>query len=199
MGRPRRTFQTPSQTVGPYFGMALGHRGEETLVDDDTPGERIRLEGRLLDGNGDPVEDGLVELWQADAAGRYRHPLDDWDTPPTTGDAGGFTGFGRCPTEFETGEWAFETVRPGPVADGDGGTQAPHLNLVVQARGMLDAVFTRAYLDGEPANETDPVLQSVPADRRATLVAVRTGDGDPAVYVFDIHLQGPEETVFLDV
>ncbi|MBY5164254.1 protocatechuate 3,4-dioxygenase subunit alpha [Salsipaludibacter albus] len=199
MGRPRRTRQTPSQTVGPFFGMALGREGDEVLVDDDTPGERIRLEGRLLDGNGDPVEDGLVELWQADASGRYRHPLDDWDPPPSTGDARGFTGFGRCPTAFETGAWAFDTIRPGAVADPAGGMQAPHLNLVVQARGMLDALFTRVYLDDEPANEADRVLQSVPAERRATLVATRQDGDDPPTFVLDLHLQGPDETVFLDV
>ncbi len=189
--------QTPSQTLGPFFGMVLGRPGDRVLVAEDTPGERLHVGGRLLDGNSDPVEDGLVELWQANAAGRYRHPVDDRDDSAL---APGFTGFGRCPTGHGDGAWSFTTVRPGPVPDGRGGVQAPHLGLVVQARGMLGPLFTRLYFGDDEANDRDAVLAAVPAERRATLVAARGEDRDgAAMFHLDLRLQGPDETVFFDV
>ena len=195
---PGTAPQTPSQTIGPYFSMILAHdEGEAVVAGPDVPGERIVLAGRVLDGDGEPVEDGLVELWQADANGRYRHPFDTRTEPPLHP---GFTGFGRTKTAFDSGEWAFTTVRPGSVPAADGTPQAPHVSLVVQSRGMLDPVWTRAYLeDEEQANAADPVLAAVPEDRRATLVARRDGeqDGLPR-FRLDIHLQGEHETVFLD-
>ena len=191
--------QTPSQTAGPYFSMALAHDdAEQVVASPDVDGEHVLLTGRVLDGEGAPVEDGLVELWQADPAGRYRHPLDTRSEPVPTP---GFSGFGRSRTGFETGRWLFRTVRPGPVPGPDGTTQAPHVNLVVQARGMLDPVWTRLYLPDEAeANAADPVLLAVPEDRRATLVAAATGTSDDGLptYTLDIRLQGEDETVFLD-
>lgn len=148
-------------------------------------GERIQIKGKVLDGAGDFVEDALVEIWQADATGRYPQP----------GDSAGFTGFGRSPTDFASGEFRFETIKPGRVADPEGELQAPHLIVVVQARGMLRPLFTRLYFaDEETANETDLVLGLVPPERRSTLIARWQADED--VYQFDIRLQGEDETVF---
>lgn len=190
--------QTPSQTVGPYFSMTLAHDDDgELLVSSTTPGERVRVIGRLLDGERAPIEDGLVELWQANAAGRYRHPLDTRDDVPLDD---GFTGFGRSKTRFGTGEFRFETIRPGPVPGPDGRRQAPHLNVIVQARGMLNPSFTRVYFPDEAdANAADPVLAAVPEHRRGTLVAAQEEAADVPTFRFDIRFQGDDETVFLDV
>lgn len=188
--------QTPSQTVGPYFGMRLGGQGQNVLVTPDTPGERIRIEGRVLDGDRAHIEDALIELWQPNTAGRYRHPDDARDE---IGLGDGFTGFGRATSDFQTGRYWFETVRPGRVPAPAGGSQAPHVSLIIQARGMLLPSFTRVYFaDETEANAEDPVLQTVPADRRSTLIADRVGGADPATYRFDIVFQGDDETVFLD-
>lgn len=189
--------QTPSQTVGPYFSMILAHDDDgEVMASSTTPGERLRVVGRLLDGERAPIEDGLVEVWQANAAGRYRHPLDTRDEVALDG---GFTGFGRSRTRFETGAFRFETIRPGAVPGPDGGWQAPHLNVIVQARGMLNPSFTRLYFPDEDANATDPVLAAVPARRRASMVAVQEESCDVPTFRFDIRFQGDDETVFLDV
>jgi protocatechuate 3,4-dioxygenase alpha subunit len=190
--------QTPSQTVGPYFSMILAHDDDgEVLVNATTPGQRVLVVGRLLDGDRAPIEDGLVELWQANAAGRYRHPLDTREDVPLDD---GFTGFGRSKTRFETGEFRLETIRPGPVPAPDGGLQAPHFNLVVQARGMLNPSFTRVYFPDEvDANATDPVLAAVPEPRRNTLIAVQEESATVPTFRFDIRFQGDDETVFLDV
>lgn len=190
--------QTPSQTVGPFFAYALTPQtygrvglGSGTMVDPDTRGERIRIEGRVLDGAGAPVVDAVVELWQANAAGRYRHPADtraDAELDPH------FTGFGRTGTDGQ-GAFRFDTVKPGALGDG----QAPHVNVTVMARGMLSHAFTRLYFDDEAAaNAGDALLRSVPGDRRGTLVARRLETAGGVVYRFDIHLQGDNETVFLD-
>ncbi len=191
-----RLGETPSQTVGPFFSIGLSGEGENVLVSDGVAGDRIRLVGRVVDGEGQPVGDALIELWQANSMGRYRHP-DDTRDEIVLDEA--FTGFGRAATEFETGEYWFQTIKPGRVPDPEGELQAPHLNLIVQARGMLNPLFTRVYFpDEEEANRSDLVLAMVPKDRRDTLVAVREGD-EPAVYRFDIRLQGESETVFLDL
>lgn len=191
--------QTPSQTVGPYFTMRLTGEGQNILTTPESVGERIRIEGRVLDGDRKHIEDALVELWQADSSGRYDHPADDrTDTPLDPA----FTGFGRCASDFHTGAYSFLTIKPGPVPHPDGGLQAPHISLTIQARGMLDATFTRLYFaDESAANASDPVLQSVPADRRSTLIAerVETDDSSVATYRFDIRYQGDDETVFFDV
>lgn len=191
-----RLGETPSQTVGPFFSIGLSGEGENVLVADGVQGDRIRLVGRVLDGEGQPVGDALIELWQANARGRYRHPD---DTREELELERAFTGFGRAATEFKTGEYWFETVKPGPVPDPEGEMQAPHLNLILQARGTLNPLFTRVYFpDEEEANQADLIMRMVPKDRRDSLVAVPEG-GDPPTYRFDIRLQGEGETVFLDV
>jgi protocatechuate 3,4-dioxygenase, alpha subunit len=177
-----RLFSSPSQTVGPFFHMCLTCDGSlGRVADPEAAGEHIRLRFRLLDGNAAPVPDGVIELWQADASGRY-HP----DSI--------FRGFGRLPTAAD-GSCTFETIRPGRVADGRGGLQAAHINVSVFARGLLARLFTRVYFEDDPALAEDAVLALVPAERRATLLAAR-GQG---VWTFDIHLQGDRETVFFDI
>lgn len=191
--------QTPSQTVGPYFTMRLSAEGENVLTSPETAGERIRIVGRVLDGSRQHIEDALIELWQADSNGRYHHPADDRADVPADP---AFTGFGRCASDFKTGAYSFATVKPGPVPHPGGGMQAPHISLTIQARGMLNPTYTRIYFDDEAAaNEADPVLLSVPASRRSTLIASRVGDADSSVptYEFDIRYQGDDETVFFDV
>ncbi len=190
--------QTPSQTVGPYFTMRLSAEGENVLTAPEAIGERIRIEGRVLDGDRKHIEDALLELWQADSAGRYHHPIDD-RTDVSADPA--FNGFGRCATDFQTGAYSFLTIRPGPVPHPDGSMQAPHISLTIQARGMLNPTFTRIYFDDEAANATDLVLLSVPDSRRATLIAERVDSNDSSVptFRFDIRYQGDDETVFFDV
>ena len=190
--------QTPSQTVGPYFTIRLSAEGENVLTAPEAIGERIRIEGRVLDGDRKHIEDALLELWQADSAGRYHHPIDD-RTDVSADPA--FNGFGRCATDFQTGAYSFLTIRPGPVPHPDGSMQAPHISLTIQARGMLNPTFTRIYFDDEAANATDLVLLSVPDSRRATLIAERVDSNDSSVptFRFDIRYQGDDETVFFDV
>jgi protocatechuate 3,4-dioxygenase alpha subunit len=137
----------------------------------ESVGERIRIEGRVLDGDRNHIEDALIELWQADSAGRYHHPADDRVDIPLDPS---FSGFGRCASDFKTGAYSFLTIKPGPVPHPNGGLQAPHISLTIQARGMLNPTFTRVYFDDEAgANAADPVLQTVPeapivVDRRAS-------------------------------
>jgi len=191
---------TPSQTVGPFFKYGLTPSGQYdwndaftgNLVTPDTSGERIRIEGRVFDGDGAPVPDAMLEIWQADAQGHFSDPQDKRALANTT-----FKGFGRCGTDAK-GAYAFDTIKPGTVPDPDGKPQAPHVLLAIFARGMLLHLYTRIYFDGEAANAADPVLALVPADRRSTLIATRkAGAGSP--YHFDVHLQGGHETVFFDV
>jgi protocatechuate 3,4-dioxygenase alpha subunit len=184
---------TPSQTVGPYFAMRLPWDSGPFVVPDGTLGA-VTIVGRLFDGAGDPIPDGLIETWQASPEGRFAHP-DDPRGPVPGGDRG-FRGFGRAPTGRD-GSFTIVTFKPGPLPFGDGRWEAPHINVSVFARGMLDRAVTRAYFpDEEAANAADPVLAAVPAPRRATLVAVPAGEG---LLRFDIHLQGPAETVFFDL
>jgi protocatechuate 3,4-dioxygenase alpha subunit len=182
---------TPSQTVGPFFHSGLDCPDGATLVSEHTLGTRVRIEGVVRDGAGDLVSDAVVEIWQANAAGRYLHPDDHRDLPVDPA----FDGFGRCATD-DAGRFAFVTVKPGAVPGPNGSTQAPHMLVSVLARGLLTRLVTRLYFDDEPANVSDPVLALVPQDRRATLIATRSGDG---LYRFDIVLQGERETVFFDV
>jgi protocatechuate 3,4-dioxygenase, alpha subunit len=195
--------ESPSQTVGPYFTMRLWAEGESTLVNDATPGTRIRINGVVLDGDRKPIEDALVEIWQANADGRYAHPADTRDDVAQTD---GFTGYGRTPTAFGDGSFAFTTIKPGPVPDNDNNWQAPQLTVIVQARGMLLPAFTRCYFaDETAANDVDQVLATVPPPRRHTLIASIVDDRDEndssgtVTYQFDIRLQGDDETVFFDV
>jgi protocatechuate 3,4-dioxygenase alpha subunit len=181
---------TPSATVGPYLAIGLTWDDGPHVVEPGTPGA-IWLRGAVLDGNGDPVPDALVETWQADPDGRFDHP----DDPRGPAARPGFRGFGRSQT-VGTGEYAICTLKPGRVPDGEGGLQAPHVDVSVFARGLLDRIVTRIYFaDEAEANAEDPVLRSVPEDRRGTLVARPTDDG----YRLDIRLQGDGETVFFAV
>ena len=195
-----RPKQTPSQTVGPFFaygltpeqyGYPFGSLAGASLVDDDTPGERIRITGRVLDGEGKPIPDAMIEIWQADGEGRYAHPADP------RGSNVRFIGFGRCGTGTDPeSRFVFDTIKPGSVGDG----QAPHVNMIVFMRGMLSHVFTRIYFaDEAAANARDPVLVSVDEARRDTLIAARATTPAGTVYRLDLRMQGPDETVFFDV
>jgi protocatechuate 3,4-dioxygenase alpha subunit len=192
--------QTPSQTVGPFFaygltpeqyGYPLASIAGADLAGSEADGERIRIEGRVLDGEGNPIPDAMIEIWQADGQGRYAHPLDE------RGSNTGFKGFGRVGTGTDPEcRFIFNTVKPGSVD----GRQAPHVNVIVLARGLLLHAFTRIYFSDEvEANARDPVLALVPAERRSTLIAARETSPTGAVYRFDIHMQGEAETVFFDV
>jgi len=188
---------TPSQTVGPYFSMQLPWPEGPYVVAAGTPGA-ITIYGRLLDGAGDPIPDGLIETWQADPAGRFAHP-DDPRGPVPDGDKE-FRGFGRSATGHD-GTFKIVTLKPGALPFGDGRTEAPHIDVSVFSRGMLDRSVTRIYFPDEAAaNEADPVLQAVPAERRATLVAVPvvSPEGENLLR-FDIRMQGENETVFFDL
>lgn len=179
-----RYVQTPSQTVGPFFGYALPYDGGPHLVAAHLPGA-IRLHGTVYDGDGEPVPDALIEIWQADASGRIPHEQGSLSRDGYT-----FTGFGRAAVDLG-GHYTFTTLKPGALGD-----SAPHVLVTVFARGLMHHLFTRVYFpeDGD-AQSTDAVLTAVPAGRRATLVAVADGTGS---YRFDIRLQGADETVFLD-
>jgi protocatechuate 3,4-dioxygenase, alpha subunit len=192
---------TPSQTVGPFFAYGLTSNDKydwndaftSDLVTSDASGERIRVEGRVFDGDGAPVPDCMLEIWQADAQGRFSDPQDQRALPNTA-----FKGFGRCGTDANGG-YAFDTIKPGSVPDPDGTPQAPHILVAIFGRGMLLHLYTRIYFGGEAGNAADPVLALVPADRRDTLIAVREAGNGVAVYRFDVHLQGGNETVFFDI
>jgi protocatechuate 3,4-dioxygenase alpha subunit len=172
------TKQTPSGTVGPFFHFALPAKEEAVLVTDKTQGERIVIEGRVLDGDGAPLGDALLEIWQANAAGRYDHPDDRQDKPLDPA----FHGFGRCATDKD-GRYRFHTIRPGAVP----------------GPGMLKQLVTRIYFEDERLNGDDPILSRIPdAKRRSTLIA-RRRNGKDGPYVFDVILQGNGETVFFDV
>ena len=187
---------TASQTVGPFFAPALLREDarRNVLVSPETSGERIRIEGRVLDGGGLPVDDAMVEIWQANAHGRYNHPS---DTGPAQLDPS-FLGFGRSGTN-EDGTYWFETIRPGPVPFDKERMQAPHIGVIVFSRGLLNHLVTRLYFEDEPTNADDPVLQLVSEDRRATLLAKRQSNGDTPIYRFDIILQGEGETTFFNL
>jgi protocatechuate 3,4-dioxygenase alpha subunit len=183
---------SPSQTVGPYLAIGLTRDLITPNVVDPGDPRALRLRGTLLDGAGEPVPDGMIEIWQANAAGRYAHPADE-RTELALED--GFLGFGRCGT-VPDGRFEFVTVKPGPVPWPQGGMQAPHIEVAVFARGLLKHAVTRVYFpDEEQANAADPVLSGLDAAARATLVAV-AGDGGLR---FDIRLQGPGQTTFLAV
>lgn len=187
---------TSSQTVGPFFAPALLREGarRHTLVGPDTIGERIRIEGTVLDGDRLPVPDALVEIWQANAAGRYNHPADQGPAPLDPS----FLGFGRSGSE-EEGHYWFETIKPGQVRFDDGRMQAPHINVTVFSRGILNHLMTRLYFADESANANDPILQLVPEERRGTLLAQHHRSGSIVVYHLDIVMQGEGETVFFNI
>jgi protocatechuate 3,4-dioxygenase, alpha subunit len=191
---------TPSQTVGPYFAYCLTPKDYDTreifssdLTVPAVGGQRIRIVGRVLDGDGVGVGDAMIEIWQADPEGRYAHPADARPKGNT-----GFAGFGRAPTTAD-GLFAFTTVKPGPVPGPEGRPQAPHIAVTVFARGLLKHLYTRIYFEDEAANAQDPILALVPdADARQTLIARRLPAEREPTYRFDIRLQGEGETVFFE-
>lgn len=197
--------ETASQTAGPYvhIGLAPGAAGFDIyrrelgwdIAGPNARGERIRVEGRVIDGMGAPIRDALIEVWQANAHGRYAHPEGGGPVEE------GFRGWGRVITDFATGDWGFDTVKPGTTLGRDGGVQAPHLNLWIVARGVNIGLNTRMYFSDETAaNAADPVLNLIEWEhRRSTLIAARSSRDGAALYRFDIRLQGADETVFFDV
>lgn len=180
---------TSSQTVGPYVHLAFPHVASAELAPAGVPGERIAVHGTIVDGDGAPMIDGFIEIWQADAEGRYVHP----ESSGAARSASGFKGFGRCATDA-TGTFRFTTIKPGRVAGPGGVLQAPHLSVLIFSRGLLKHLATRMYFPDDPANGEDPVLRLVPEDRRATLIARRAADG----IAWNVVLQGRDETVFFD-
>ncbi len=191
---------TSSQTVGPFFAPALLREDarRNVLTRPETVGERIRIEGRVLDGDRLPVPDAMVEIWQANAHGRYHHPADSGSAALDPS----FLGFGRSGTE-EDGSYWFETIKPGPVPFNKECMQAPQIGVTVFARGLLNHLVTRLYFEDEPTNAEDPVLQCVPNERRATLMASRVANRESGVamviYRFNIVLQGANETAFFNL
>ena len=203
--------ETASQTAGPYvhIGLAPAAAGFDifennfgsVLVDAETRGERIRVEGRVFDGIGTVLKDVLIEIWQANAEGKYAHPA---DRQPGKSLDPNFRGWGRSCTDFESGVYTFDTVKPGAVEGRNGRTMAPHINAWIVARGINIGLNTRIYFSDEAAaNAKDPVINLIEWEaRRKTLVAERTDrrtDAGAAIYRFDIRLQGENETVFFDV
>jgi protocatechuate 3,4-dioxygenase alpha subunit len=200
---------TPSQTVGPYFAYGLAphsrcnwqpspqYDSKETvganLITPDAAGQKIHIEGSVLDGDGKPINDAMIEIWQADSQGRYAHARGEKPRPNAK-----FTGFGRSATD-KAGVYSFDTVKPGSVPGPDGKPQAPHIVVCIFSRGMLRQVYTRLYFSDEAANAADPILALVPGNRRGTLIAHKEMRGELPVYRFDIRVQGENETVFFDI
>ena len=182
---------TPSQTIGPFYWGTIVKSYRADLAPPGVAGERIEVVLKLHDAEGAIVPDGLFEIWQANSHGRYNHPDDRRNLPLDAG----FEGYGRAST-FTDGCGQFSTVRPGRVPWPEGGLQAPHINLSIFARGLLNRVATRLYFDGDPALKEDPVLKMVEPARRGTLIARLDGEGR---WQLPIHLGGPKETVFFDV
>ena len=200
MTKPNRLNESPSQTAGPYvhigcapnfcgIGMYEGADFATDMINKATLGERITITGTITDGDDALVKDALLEIWQADANGVYASPEDGGEVDPN------FTGFGRCPTNLDTGIYRFETVKPGVTKFNDNRDQAPHITMWIVARGINLGLQTRIYFPDED-NSRDPLLSAVPDDRRQTMIATKTGDGE---YQFNIRLQGTDETVFLDI
>ena len=199
--------ETPSQTGGPYVHIGLlpkqanievfEHNLDNNLVQENTQGERIRLEGQVFDGLGLPLRDVLIEIWQADAKGVYPSQADSQDKQADPN----FLGWGRTGADFNTGFWSFNTIKPGAVLGRKGSTQAPHIALIIFARGINIGLNTRVYFEDEvEANAQDPVLKGIEwAPRRQTLIAKREQRDGEVVYRFDIRIQGEDETVFLDI
>ena len=179
-----------SQTVGPYFSIGLAPLYKADMAGSEAQGERFTLEGRVLDGARNPVPDAIIEVWQANAFGKYAHSEDHQDK---TLDAN-FRGYGRVATNNE-GVFRFSSIKPGKVAGPNGIEQAPHLQITVFMRGLMKHLLTRVYFPDDPANVNDPILKLAPEARRSTLVARQAGD----TLRWDILLQGADETVFFDV
>lgn len=197
--------ETASQTAGPYvhIGLAPGAAGFDIyekelgwdIAGPNARGERIRVSGLVIDGTNSPVKDVMLEAWQANADGIYAHPEHNGDVEK------GFKGWGRVITDFATGQWSFDTIKPGPVVGRNGQMMAPHINLWIVARGINVGLNTRIYFsDEEQSNTSDPVLNTIEwENRRKTLIASRSETDEIANYRFDIRLQGDDETVFFDI
>jgi protocatechuate 3,4-dioxygenase alpha subunit len=181
---------TASQTVGPFVEIGFAALAGNAIAPADAAGERITLHGRLVDGDGKPIRDGVLEIWQADAEGRYAHPEGAKPTPAA------FRGFGRVLTDT-SGEFRFSTIKPGRVPGPGGTLQAPHLVVTVFMRGLLKHLLTRIYFPDESSNGEDPVLNLVPSERRETLIAI-TAAGSTSALEWNVVLQGKNETVFFD-
>jgi protocatechuate 3,4-dioxygenase alpha subunit len=179
-----------SQTIGPYLRIGLEWMVIEDLAPQGVPGERVRIEGRIVDADGRPVNDAAVEIWQANSHGKYASPEDPQSKPLDSA----FRGYGRSLTD-EAGSFRFRTIKPGRVPGPDGGTQAPHLTVTIFMRGLLKQLHTRLYFPDDPANADDAVLNLVPAERRSTLIAKLRADG---ALEWNVVLQGRNETVFFD-
>jgi protocatechuate 3,4-dioxygenase alpha subunit len=187
--------QTPSQTVGPFYAIGLTRTPMNIVAHESAQGQRIRIEGQVFDGDGAAIPDVMIEIWQANAYGRYNHPEDKQEKPLDPG----FTGWGRSGTD-EKYFYSFETIKPGRVPGNNDSVQAPHINFCIFARGMLAHAYTRMYFGDEPANDGDPLLNSIKNKKhRATLIAGREERNGKPVYRFDIRLQGENETVFFDM
>ena len=188
-----KLIPTPGQTVGPFFALGLDRPEWADMTRGNPTGERIVIEGEVRDGDGAPVPDAVIELWQANAAGRYNSPADDRTDTPIDPD---FVGFGRASTDGQ-GRFKVTTIKPGSVPGRGNALQAPHINVAFFARGLLKQLFTRIYFADEAGNASDPLLSSIDDESvRSTLIA-RKGEGD--VYRFDFILQGKNETAFLDL
>jgi protocatechuate 3,4-dioxygenase alpha subunit len=188
---------TASQTVGPFLHIGFDPLTVENLAPEGVAGERIVIEGRLFDGSGKPVPDGVIEVWQANSHGKYAHPEDKRDLPVEPG----WRGFGRVPTD-DNGGFRFTTIKPGRVPGPGGKPQAPHIVVSVLSRGLIKRLATRIYFPDEASNAEDPILSQVPADRRSTLIARRVA-GRQGVVEWNVVIQGDAngqgETVFFDV
>jgi protocatechuate 3,4-dioxygenase alpha subunit len=183
---------TTSQTVGPFFSIGLERLNCAALAGPGVSGERVTIEGRVLDADGVGVPDAIIELWQANARGKYAHPEDAQDKPVEAG----FQGYGRIPTD-EDGKFRFTTIKPGAVPGPDGKLQAPHIAVSVFMRGLLRRLVTRIYFPNEPGNAEDFALGLVEARRRGTLIARKVAGMD-GLLKWDVIMQGAEETVFFD-
>lgn len=183
---------TTSQTVGPYFAIGLEWLNRDNLAGPGVSGKRVTIGGRVLDADGNPVPDALLEIWQANAHGKYAHP----DDPQNKSIEPGFVGFGRTPT-LEDGSFRFTTIKPGRVPGPNGKLQAPHIVVSLFCRGLLIRLVTRIYFPGEASNTEDFALNQVEPARRGTLIAKEIV-GKPAELEWNVILHGPEETVFFD-
>ena len=184
---------TTSQTVGPFFKIGLQWLYQDNLVGEGVSGERVTVQGRVFDGDGVPVPDAILEIWQANAHGKYDHPEDTQNKPLEPG----FKGYGRVPVSAD-GVFRLVTIKPGPVPGPKGKEQAPHLAISIFMRGLLKRLVTRMYFPDDERNDGDPILNLVEPARRSTLIARKTA-ASPGTLEWNVVLQGPDETVFFDV
>jgi|HubBroStandDraft_1064217.scaffolds.fasta_scaffold01448_8 protocatechuate 3,4-dioxygenase alpha subunit len=184
---------TTSQTVGPFFRIGFDWLNRDNLIGEGVSGERVTIQGRVFDGEGVPVPDAILEIWQANAHGKYDHPEDTQDKPLEPN----FKGYGRVPVTAQ-GVFRFATIKPGPVPGPNEKEQAPHLVISVFMRGVLRRLVTRIYFPDEPRNAADFILNLVEPSRRSTLIAKKTA-GAPGTLEWNVVLQGPDETVFFDL